>query len=205
MVELKKGGNFINFGCYDGIKDDPIVDYITKYSLSGFFVDANLDALIECKKNFSSKGFNFVNIGIHTEPKRQLFYLPKSLKNVPSWYFQTSTFDFNQVLKVCSILKIPTDSYYSKSIQCETIDEFIIKRSLFDLEIVNIDLEGLDSLVIRQFPFHLVKPKVIIIEIDSDQGIDDSTYDFLCSNNYSSKKNRVSHWSIEFTLNDIYI
>ena len=115
---------------------------------------------------------------------------------------QTGTFDYNQVVKVCNILNIPTESYRSELIECETIEEFICKRNLFNLEIINIDLEGLDSLIIRQFPFHLVKPKVIIIEIVSEKGIDNSTYDFLCSNNYTSKRNRVSHWSIEFILND---
>lgn len=201
-INLKKGGKFINFGCYDGIEDDPIIDYITKYKLSGFFVDANSDALTKCRNNFNSKNFNFVNIGIHTVSKPQIFYKPINLKSLPKWYLQTGTFDYNQVVKVCNILNIPTESYRSELIECETIEEFICKRNLFNLEIINIDLEGLDSLIIRQFPFHLVKPKVIIIEIVSEKGIDNSTYDFLCSNNYTSKRNRVSHWSIEFILND---
>ena len=199
-MEIKRGGNFINFGCYDCISNDPILNYILDYNLKGYFVDANFDILSECRDNFIGFDYTFVGVGIYTSSGPQTFYEPKKMKNVPEWFYQTGTFDFSKVVEICGKLNIPLDSYSQKTIHCERIDEFITKRGLYDLEVINIDLEGLDAEVIRQFPFNLVRPKVIMIEINSEKGIDESTFDYICSQGYESNRIPVTDWSIEFRL-----
>jgi len=199
-MEIKKGGKFINFGCYDCVSNDPILNYILEYNLTGYFVDANFEVLSECRDNFIGFDYTFVGLGIHTSSGSKTFYEPKKIKNVPEWFYQTGTFSYEKVKEICGKLKIPLDSYVEKVVDCETITDFITKRELFDLEVVNIDLEGLDSEVIRQFPFNLVKPKVIIIEINSEKGIDTSTFDFICSQGYTSDKKPITDWSICFLL-----
>lgn len=203
-MEIKKGGKFINFGCYDCISNDPILNYILEYDLKGYFVDANFEVLSECRDNFIGFNYTFVGLGIHTSSGPKTFYEPKRMDNVPEWFYQTGTFSYEKVKEICGKLKIPLDSYVEKIIECERIDEFITKRELYDLEVINIDLEGLDAQVIRQFPFSLVKPKVIIIEINSEEGIDNQTFDFICSQGYTSDRTPVTDWSLSFLLKDSF-
>jgi len=200
-MEIKRGGNFINFGCYDCITNDPILEYIINYDLKGYFVDANFDVLLQCRDNFIGFNYTFVGLGIHTSSGSHTFYEPKKIKNVPDWFYQTGTFNYKNVVEICNKLKIPLDSYSQKTIDCETVEGFITKRNLFELEVINLDLEGMDNSVIRQFPFHLVKPKVIVIEINSENGIDESVYEFICSQGYVSDKVPITDWSIRFFLN----
>lgn len=201
-MEIKYGGTFINFGCYDGITNDPIYEYINTYNLNGYFVDANIDKLITCSESFKGRKFVFEGLGINTTSGDHNFYEPKKIEKVPEWFYQTGTFDFNKVKEICGKLNLSLDSYTSKSISCETIDEFIIKRGITELEIVNLDLEGMDSSVIRQFPFHIVKPKIIIIEIIDDFGINESTFNYICSKGYTSDRSPITDWSLKFTLRE---
>ena len=201
-MKIKEGGTFINFGCFDGVTNDPIYEYIVKYKLNGYFVDANFNNLISCKEKFTEGKFTFEGLGINTVSGDHTFYEPRKIEKVPEWFYQTGTFDFNKVKEICNKLKLSLDSYSEKIIKCETIDEFIINRNIKDIEIINLDLEGLDSSVIRQFPFHFVKPKVIIIEIINENGFDESTYKYICSKGYTSDRNPITDWSVKFTLRE---
>lgn len=197
---IKRGGTFLNLGSYDGITNDPILHYIRNYDLSGYFVDANDDVLELCKNNFRGPQFQFENIGINLSSGAMPFFKPKKIENVPDWFSQTGSFSLHEIKKICHELKIGIDSYETVYVSCETISEFIEKRHLFDLEVLNIDLEGLDEYVIRLFPFNKVKPKVIIIEISHKDGLDHETYNFIVSQGYHSNRIPITNWSIEFSL-----
>lgn len=197
---IQEGGYFINLGCFDGITNDPIVEYIEKYKLNGYFVDANFDTLISCKKNFIGDSFVFECLGIHPLSGNQIFYKPKNIPNLPDWFHQTGSFSKNEIQKICNKLSINLDFYEEQTIRCQRIDEFIYERKLCNLQVVNLDLEGLDRFVIKQFPFEYVKPKIFVLEINSDNMIDEETCEFLSSHGYSTDRKPITNWSLEFHL-----
>lgn len=162
---IKRGGNFINLGCYDGLTNDPIAELVINNDLGGWFIDANPEMLGRCRKNFTGDSYNFECLGIHSKTGTFDFYIAKENEETPKWFTQTSTFLKSRVEDLKEELSIGDDMFNVIKVRTERIDEFITAREITELEIINIDLEGLDEHIIMDFPFHVVKPKYIIIEL----------------------------------------
>ena len=89
---IKRGGNFINLGCYDGLTNDPIAGLIINNDLRGWFIDANSEMLGRCRENFTGDSYNFECLGIHSKAGTFDFYIAKENAETPKWFTQTSTF-----------------------------------------------------------------------------------------------------------------
>ncbi len=185
-MTISPGGTFINFGCYDGLTNDPIKDLILDHSLRGYFVDANPYMLGACRQNFG-EAHHYVNVGIHTESGIKDFYLAKSNPDDPFWVPQTSTFVKENTEIVCRLIGKPLEAVYDvKRVRTTTISDFIVSRGLRELQVVNMDLEGMDKEVIFDFPFAFVQPSLIIIElISTEHPFPQEAFDHIISQGYT--------------------
>jgi FkbM family methyltransferase len=182
---VKRGGNFINLGCYDGLTNDPIADLIINNDLKGWFIDANEEILNQCRENFIGDSYKFECLGIHSKSGIFDFYIAKGNPEMPSWFGQTSTFLKQRVEDLKTELSIGDDMFDVIKLRTERIDEFIAERGITELEIINIDLEGLDEHIIMDFPFHRVKPKYIIIELlYTYKVVNQESVDYIISQGY---------------------
>ena len=182
---VKRGGNFINLGCYDGLTNDPIADLIINNDLKGWFIDANEEILNQCRENFIGDSYKFECLGIHSKSGIFDFYIAKGNPEMPSWFGQTSTFLKQRVEDLKTELSIGDDMFDVIKLRTERIDEFIAERGITELEIINIDLEGLDEHIIMDFPFHRVKPKYIIIELlYTHKVVNQESVDYIISQGY---------------------
>ena len=182
---IKKGGNFINLGCYDGLTNDPISELIINNDLSGWFIDANPEMVNRCKENFTGDSYKFECLGVHSKSGTFDFYIAKENTETPKWFTQTSTFLKSRVDDLKEELSIGDDMFDVIKVRTERIDDFIISRGITELEIINIDLEGLDEHIIMDFPFHVVKPKYIIIELlYTKKTVNQRSIDYIISQGY---------------------
>jgi FkbM family methyltransferase len=182
---IKRGGNFINLGCYDGLTNDPIAELIINNELRGWFIDANSKMLDQCRENFTGDLYKFECLGIHSKNGTFDFYIAKENEKTPKWFTQTSTFLKSRVDDLKKELSIGDNMFDVIKVKTERIDEFITTRRITELEIINIDLEGLDEHVIMDFPFHVVKPKYIIIELlYTKKKFNQESVDYIISQGY---------------------
>ena len=206
--------DFIKFH-YSQFGEDIILREILKKEISnGFYLD------VGCyhPKKFSNtymlykKGWSGINIDME-EDKISLFNMvrprdlnvlsPISDKEEEVTLYRYSKYGLGSTIDK-KIASETTDSIYDKTIvKTKTLNEVINESSYKDtqIDVLSIDVEGMDFRVLKSLDIKKYSPKVIIIE-DHHKKIEDiletDTFKFLVQNNYILRS--WSFYSLIFVL-----
>ena len=206
--------DFIKFH-YSQFGEDIILREILKKEISnGFYID------VGCyhPKKFSNtymlykKGWSGINIDME-EDKISLFNMvrprdlnvlsPISDKEEEVTLYRYSKYGLESTIDK-KIASETTDSIYDKTIiKTKTLNEVINESSYKDtqIDVLSIDVEGMDFRVLKSLDIKKYSPKVIIIE-DHHKKIEDiletDTFKFLVQNNYILRS--WSFYSLIFIL-----
>jgi len=155
---LSKPIFFVQVGAYDGEYNDPIRKYILKYNWKGIMIEPNLIPFAKLVDLYGdSEDIELMNVAITRKDRgiEQLRYIPgeghwkhASATLVPK---NTRMYEF-----VNEILLAP--------VRTRTIESILDERAIKQVDLLQIDAEGMDFEVILSTNLYKVKPHVIHFE-----------------------------------------
>jgi FkbM family methyltransferase len=81
------------------------------------------------------------------------------------WLNQICSFDKNHVIKHLLLLhKTPSQNLIMVNVTAMSFPTFLWQAGITNVDVLMIDDEGFDFHVMKQFPFHRIRPKVIVWE-----------------------------------------
>ena len=191
----------INKEFYSQFGEDKILnEIILKNFTKGFYVDVGC---FHPKKHSNTyllyiKGWNGINIDMEVD-KINSFKLARpsdfnilsavSDKNIKTKFYTTQEYGVGSTLEK-DFIKKENNVLQEKIISTKTLNE-IIENSPYknkEIDLLNIDVEGLDFKVLCSLDFNIYNPKIIIIEShikNIDLILKSEIYLFLTKKNYS--------------------
>ncbi len=168
--------NFIQIGANDGLRNDPVRDFIVRYDWSGVLVEPlpySYQSLVTNYQYLSEKRIHFENVAIGEDDQPDLdFWSYKSsfLENLSheqkEGYRRKSSFSKEHLLKFLpegSVLEETIESIPVKIISVKTlINKYQMDEK--NLHMLAVDAEGFDHLIIETTLKDKIRPKVIYFE-----------------------------------------
>ncbi len=163
--EFNKNENFffIQIGANDGVKFDYLYDFVTANKCKGVVVEPLKTYFQSLSENYlGHPNITPVNIAIHNSKKMaDVYYIsPEKLDLVPEWAEGIGSLDYNHHKK----FGISSDFIISEKIECLHLMELINKYEFKQLNLLQIDVEGYDSEIVKMIDFDIIKPNLIKYE-----------------------------------------
>ena len=163
LSRVKKPIYFLQIGAMDGVSYDPIFPFVTEFSWKGILVEPLPDMMERLKINYNNQeGLIFENVAIAESTENKILYrvTAEAIKenNLPEWLQGMSTFSATKLQDYEPfIIKTP--------VACLTLAKLLDKHPLPRIDVLQIDTEGYDYIIFKQFDFTRYKPLVINMEI----------------------------------------
>lgn len=164
-LSVTKGVNFVQIGAMNGKCYDPIHSFIKKYNWNGLLVEPLPDMMEDLRNNYKGQtGLQFANVAIADDDHEKKFYriLPDVIKNnnLPDWLKGMSTFSPSR-------LEAYKEFVTETSVRCMTLDNLLEEYSIENIDFLQIDAEGYDFKIFKQFDIKKYKPALINIEVQT--------------------------------------
>lgn len=163
---------FIQIGANDGKTNDPVYPFVVKYNLSGIVIEPQPDVfklLKETYKNYPK--VKCVNAAIAEKSGSLSFYRAKeSVLNEDNYTRITALATFKKDVLVHTLAnKIPKgvdveDCIEEVKIEALSLDSFLLKHNIQKLDMLQIDVEGLDYEILKMLDFSKYTPSLINFE-----------------------------------------
>ncbi len=163
---------FVQIGANDGVANDPIRPYVTKYGLSGIAVEPQKDVFDKLKENYAPyKNVTCVNAAIARSSGSMPFYTVKeSLKTEKDFARVTgiSSFDRSVFLKTVRN-KLPAGAMPEEFMQISQVEalsfaDLANRHSITRIDLLQMDCEGYDGELLKAFDFERFSPSLINFE-----------------------------------------
>lgn len=154
---------FLQVGAMDGKSYDPIYPYVSQYGWHGILIEPLPDMMARLKKNYDgAQGLIFENVAISDkEEERPLYRIPTesiTKHHLDDWLKGMSTFSETK-------LKDYQQYVVAQPVTCVPLSNVLNKHMPPRVDVFQIDTEGFDYHVFKQFDFSRYRPKVINMEI----------------------------------------
>lgn len=159
----KETVRFVQVGAMDGVSYDPIHAYIKKFGWQGILVEPLPDMMQRLKASYQGcSGLIFENIAISEKTEIKTLYRvePEVIKkhHLPEWLKGMSTFVDGKLDNYRQYVK-------KQPVQCHPLMTMLEKHQLPCIDVLQIDTEGFDYKVFKQFDFTKYRPSAINIEV----------------------------------------
>ena len=165
---------FVEIGAMDGVSFDPLYAVVMKYRWRGLLVEPLPDLFARLKENYKdATGVLFENAAIAEERGEKVMYrvAPQAVQQglVPPWAGGISSFFLD---KNALGGKGVTDEAFKKilphviteRVATDTLRAILDRNHIKKIDVLQIDTEGYDFQVLRQFDFSIFKPVLIRME-----------------------------------------
>lgn len=197
LIELVNPNNistFISIGANDGIKNDPIFNFIETNNWKGVMVEPMPSTFNLLKQNLcGKKNISFVNACITKQPGIFDFYYIKNIQpNEPDWYDQVGSLDKETFYKNISVEPSLLKRVGVCQVNGITFSQLMDNHSLTHVDLVLIDTEGFDYQILSSIDLKRYKPRIIIFE-----------YEWLSSYELKLAKKQLLEANYKIKLNNI--
>ncbi|SAK41064.1 hypothetical protein AWB75_00278 [Caballeronia catudaia] len=163
LSERNQKVSFLQVGAMDGKSYDPIHPYVKQFGWTGILVEPLPDMMSQLKANYAgSAGLIFENVAIAEQagsfPLYRVTQETIRKHNLPHWLGGMSTFSDTK-------LKDYKDYVHVQMVEGQPLRTVIARNGVSNIDVLQIDTEGFDYRVFRQFDFAAYRPKVINIEV----------------------------------------
>lgn len=171
---------FVKVGANDGVTGDPVSDLLlADKRWRGLLIEPVPECFERLAHNFSDpERFTLEQVAIGKEEGTAIFYHVRQdagvqLEGIPSWFDQLGSFDRNHILKH---LDGRLEPYIVESrIRVSTLAEILRRRTLREIHLLHVDVEGYDFEVLKTVDFANMRPEGILIEYKHLSGADRSS------------------------------
>lgn len=154
---------FLQIGANDGVSFDCLYEYVTMSKWSGVVVEPLTDFYKKLYMNYEDYPLvQTVNLAIHaTENRFNLYRVdPKYYSELPDWAKGTATFNYDNLIKQ----GIKEHQIILNSVPSIHLMHLIDLYNLYDINYLQIDVEGMDDEIIKMIDFSKIKPILIRFE-----------------------------------------
>jgi FkbM family methyltransferase len=180
--------HFIQVGAQDGVTGDPVRDLVEGGSWTGVLVEPRRSMFERLLQNYSfARGLRFINCAIAPVPGEKILYaLDDRDRSLPAWSHGLGTFDRDLLLRHESHIPDIRSRIVSELVQCRTWDDLLDEVRPVKVDLLQIDVEGMDYELIRTFPLARARPGVIRYEHSHLSVADRAACEqFLIANGYT--------------------
>jgi len=151
-----RGLNILQIGAFDGKFDDPLQWIIRKGRHSVLFVEPQVEPMKKLKEVYSEQdGFLFEQSAIFDyDGQAELYFHGRDM------FAPTASL----LKKHVSNFGIDVSKAKSQIVNCLTVESLLKKHDFFKIDLLQIDAEGLDLLILKQFFFIDIEPNIINLE-----------------------------------------
>ena len=190
--------SFVQIGANDGLRNDPIREFIVRDRWTGILIEPLPTAFIELKRNYhylKNPYLFFVNAAISNEGGHLSFWTFKEafLAGLPlekkMSYLRKSSFDPDHLRRFVPDDRLFEDIAESIQVPCLSIADVVKNHGLENkIDLLVVDAEGFESVIIPSIDFSVIKPKAIYFEFEHLGSEKVKVYQYLISNGYEMKE-----------------
>jgi FkbM family methyltransferase len=161
----------LKIGANDGLKNDPIGDFLlSDCRYHGVLVEPVPDYARLLDNNFGLTGrFSIEQVAVsHSSGQMQMYYIPENASELLGQYFDVAAMRAVASLERKHVLKHLAPGYHniveSVTVECLTVEGLLRRNHIKHIDLLHIDAEGHDWIILQQFDFNLVRPKIVLFE-----------------------------------------
>jgi FkbM family methyltransferase len=163
---------FVQIGANDGVNNDPIHSYVTKYNLRGIAIEPQPDVFELLKATYKKyPRVECIHTAVATDSGTKPFYsMKESYKTEKNFSLVTGLATFNKdVLRRTIKRKIPHDANPDDFIQetlieTKSLSTLLSERNIQKINLIQIDCEGYDYEIVKMIDFTKFSPDIINLE-----------------------------------------
>ena len=170
LIQRNKIETFLQIGVNDGQYADPL-------NLAIHLGCFRLGTLVEPQPAYFKaargtyrgiKGLEFVNNAISNK-KETLTLYTFDIRNrlIPAWVQGSASLSRDHVLRVAGEVPNIEQNLIEIPVEAVTVQMLFDKTSVQQPDIIVVDAEGFDAMILRQFDFRRLRPKLVLYESDS--------------------------------------
>jgi FkbM family methyltransferase len=176
--------SFVEFGAFDGVHDDPLHDYISRYNWRGLLVEPQSFYFQQLRDVYSDHEELMLFNGAVARDSgyKTLYTVDPEVDDLPRWAGVFASFDRNTLLRGDPVSE---DHVREEQVRVEPPMGLLKDNNLLDVDIVQIDVEGFDAQVVRMLDFNILEPHIVQFEhrfLSPSDHVD--VVDILLSNGY---------------------
>lgn len=160
--------SFISIGANDGVKNDPLVNFIEKNKWQGILVEPFPENFDKLTANLGYlQSLKFENVGIVEKAGiYDFFYIKDITAADPDWYPQISSFDRETFYRNIEGEKEIDNRVGVTQIKGISFDDLAAKYSLNQVDLIMIDTEGYDYKILSTINLTRYNPKIVVFEYE---------------------------------------
>lgn len=157
---------FIQVGAQDGVTGDVVHDLVARGKWRGVLVEPRRSMFDRLKETYAAaEGLHFANCAIAPQSGEMTLYaLDDSDGALPAWAHGLGTFDRSLLLRHAEHIPDLQKRIVAEVVQCRTWSSLLDDVAPPKIDLLQIDVEGMDYELIRSFPLSRVRPGVIRYE-----------------------------------------
>jgi FkbM family methyltransferase len=160
------GLNFIQVGCNDGIRADPIRRYVQPCGWKGLMVEPVPGFFAELRRNYpGNTNLKFLNAAVAREAGTlPIYQIRPGLAGLPDWVQGLASLDRGRVLKAAAELGLPPDAVVAETVRTVAWADVLALFGDRPCDVLVIDVEGHDLEILRLADLGRLRPQVIQFE-----------------------------------------
>ena len=161
--------NVLQIGSNDGLKNDPLNNWINNFELNVILIEPFEDNFLKLKGNYASakSQIHFEQVGISDRNEEREYYFLKDIKShEPDWYDQIGSFDYSTFMSNISVNSYLLDRVGKRRIFCKKIETILEEQRWQKLDFLHIDAEGFDYIILKNLNLNEIRPMFILFETD---------------------------------------
>jgi len=189
--EAPEDVSFVEIGAFDGVSDDPLHEYISRFRWRGLLVEPQPRYFQELRDVYAEhEELSFFNGAVDWESGYRTLYLADTeADDTVSWAEQAASFDRAHLIENAVYRE---DRVREEQVRVEPPMDLLERHDLLDIDIVQIDVEGFDAEVIRMLDFDTIHPHIVQFEhghLNTSDHID--TVELLTGHGYQITRSGV--------------
>ncbi len=192
----KKQVFFFQIGANDGIKDDPIHNFVKSNQWKGILVEPLPDTFSMLQKNYSEvhDRLIFENVAVSNIAGELPFYIVKNAEHLNYHFDFTAFSSFNKEVLTRNFRNYPEIIKHIEEIKIRTttVKELLVKHAVSHVDLLLIDTEGYDFEILKTIDFNNFRPDLLIFEVSNLNRKDfNESIEMLKSNDYKLYINHI--------------
>lgn len=153
---------FLQVGTNDGCQSDFLRSRALRYNYSGVLIEPHPHYLNLAIENYQgNKNFTFLNVAISDDECERELYFVKQEFITKSYMLGIASF---KKQNLTSQHHLDDHQIESIRVKCVRLESIIKKYSLYDVDLLVVDVEGFELNVFKSIDFSVFRPKLIIFE-----------------------------------------
>ena len=157
---------FVSVGAYDGVENDPISAFARTHDCHGLLLEPQPGPFARLRANYSDfPKLSALNVAIdEVSGSRTLYFIPSGKSGLPAWTEQLASFEIEHLLKHEASAPGLSEHVENREVEVVSFNDLIDAHHLSEIDVLQIDAEGMDGQMLRWFPFERLKPGLVHYE-----------------------------------------